>query len=165
MQFGLEQQAAERMKIPEPMVTAGLKRTQQSPNQNGTGAVIGISIPLPFFNKGQTEVARFSAEQERVKAQRDLLIQQITAVVAGAYEVYSARLSALEAFERETGDAGAELLQVTRVGFQEGELGILPLLDAYRLKRQSALRRLELQLAVKESEVELSRAAGFEVTQ
>jgi hypothetical protein len=39
------------------------------------------------------------------------------------------------------------------------------LLDAYRLKRQTALRRLELQLALKESEIELSRAAGIEVTQ
>ena len=164
-QLSLEQQAAERMKIPEPMVTAGLKRTQVFPTGNGSGAVIGISIPLPVFNKGQTEVARFSAEQDRVKARRDLLTQQITAFVAGAYEVYSARLSALEVFERETGDAGAELLRVARIGYQEGELGILPLLDAYRLKRQTTLRRLELQLAVKESEVELSRAAGFEVTQ
>ena len=164
LQLGLEQQAADRMKIPEPMITAGIKRTQQFANQNATGVVIGISIPLPIFNKGQTEVARFSAEQDRVKARRDLLTQQITAVVAGAYEVYSARLSALEVFERETGDAGAELLRVTRIGYQEGELGILPLLDAYRLKRQTALRLLELQLAVKESEVELSRAAGFEVS-
>ena len=75
------------------------------------------------------------------------------------------RAAALAAFERETGDAGAELLRVARVGYQEGELGILQLLDAYRLKRQTALRRMELQLALKESELELSRAAGVEVTQ
>ena len=31
-----------------------------------------------------------------------MLTQQITAVVAGAYEVHTARLAALEAFERET---------------------------------------------------------------
>ncbi|MEO8053441.1 MAG: hypothetical protein ABI833_23830, partial [Acidobacteriota bacterium] len=93
------------------------------------------------------------------------LTQQITATVAGAYDIYIARLDALAAFERETKDAGAELLRVARIGYQEGELGILPLLDAYRLKRQTALRQLELQLALKESEVELSRAAGFEVTQ
>jgi len=165
VQFGLEQQAADRMRIPEPMITAGLKRTQLVGNQTGTGAVIGVSIPLPFFNKGQTEVARISAEQERTKARRDLIVQQVTATVDGAYEIYAARLNALKAFEQETGDAGVELLRVARLGYQEGELGILPLLDAYRLKRQTALRQLELQLALKESEVELSRAAGFEVTQ
>lgn len=164
-QLGLEQQAASRMKIPEPVVTAGLKRTQVFPNQNGTGAVIGVSIPLPFFNKGQTEVARLSAEQDRIKAQRDQLTQQVTAIVAGAYDIYINRAAATAVFERETGDAGAELLRVARVGYQEGELGILQLLDAYRLKRQTALRRLELQLGLKESEIELSRVAGIEVTQ
>ena len=165
VQLGLEQQVADRMRVPEPTITAGLKRTQLIGNQTGTGAVIGVSIPLPFFNKGQTEVARLSAEQERAKARRDLLIRQISATVAGAYDGYAARLDALAAFERETGDAGAELLRVARIGYQEGELGILALLDAYRLKRQTALRQLELQLALNESEVELSRAAGFEVTQ
>ena len=94
-----------------------------------------------------------------------MLTQQIAAVVAGAYDVYTARLAALEAFEHETGDAGSELLRVSRIGYEEGELGILPLLDAYRLMRQTALRRLELQLVVKQSEIELSRAAGVEVTQ
>ncbi len=164
-QLSLEQLAAERAKIPEPMVNAGLKRTQTGPGQNGSGAVFGVTIPLPLFNKGQTEVARLSAEQDRIRAQRDQLTQQVTALVSGAYDLYTARASALAAFERETGDSGAELLRVTRVGYEEGELGILQLLDAYRLMRQTALRRLELQLAVKESEIELSRAAGVEVTQ
>lgn len=169
MQFDLERQAAARLKIPEPMVMAGMKRTQLGfgPNgsQNGVGAVVGVSIALPFFNKGQSEAARLTAESERIQAQRDLLTQQVTAVVTGAYEVYTTRLAALEAFEQATGDSGVELLRIATVGYEEGELGILQLLDAYRLKRQTALRRLELQLALKESEIELSRAAGIEVTQ
>lgn len=164
-QLGFEQQAAERLRIPEPTVTAGLKRTQIGANQNGSGAVIGIAIPLPIFNKGQAEAARLAAEQDRIRAQRDALSQQVTALVAGAHEIYATRRAALAAFDQETGDSGAELLRVATVGYQEGELGILQLLDAYRLKRQTALRRLDLQLALKESELELSRAAGYEVTQ
>ncbi len=164
-QFSLEQQAADRLRIPEPLVTAGVKRTQVFSNRNDTGAVIGVSITLPVFDKGQTEVARLNAEQTRTQARRDLLAQQITAEVAGAYDVYAARLDALNAFERETRDVGEELLQTARVGYQEGELGILQLLDAYRIQRQTELRRLELQSAVKEIEIELSRSAGYEVTQ
>lgn len=164
-QLGFEQQAAERLKIPEPMVTAGLKRTQTFTNQTGSGAVVGVSISLPLFNKGQAETARLSAEQDRIRAQRDLLTQQVSALVAGALEIYTTRRAALDAFDRETGDTGTELLRVARVGYEEGELGILQLLDAYRLKRQTTLRRLELQLAVKESELELTRVAGFEVAQ
>jgi outer membrane protein, heavy metal efflux system len=163
--LSLQQQSADRLRIPEPVLTAGVKRTQVLGNRNDTGAVFGISIPLPVFNKGQTEVARLSAEQTRAEARRDLLAQQITATVAGAYDVYAARLEALDAFERETGAVGDELLETARVGYQEGELGILQLLDAYRVRRQTGLRRLELQAAVKEIEIELSRNAGYEVTQ
>lgn len=168
-QLSLEQQAADRLRIPEPSVTAGLKRTQtgiqQGMGQNGSGAVIGVSIPLPLFNKGRAEVARLSAEQDRIRAQRESLSQQVRATLAGAIDVLTNRMAAIAAFDQATADAGEELLRTARLGFQEGELGILQLLDAYRLKRQTALRRLELQLAVKESEIELSRAAGFEVTQ
>lgn len=169
-QLSLEQQAADRQRIPEPSITAGLKRTQTGIGQlgalqNGSGAAIGISIPLPIFNKGQTEVARLSAEQDRIRAQREVLSQQIRATVAGAHEVFVTRKAALAAFDQAIADSGEELLRTARLGFQEGELGILQLLDAYRLKRQTSMRRLELQLALKESEIELSRAAGFEVTQ
>jgi cobalt-zinc-cadmium efflux system outer membrane protein len=164
-QLNLEQQAAQRLRIPEPVVTGGLKRTQVGPGLNNTGAVIGVSVTLPLFNKGQTEVVRLGAEQERIQAQRDLLTQNVKAVLSGAYEVYTTRRAALDAFHIATGDSGNELLRVARIGYEEGELGILQLLDAYRLKRQTALRRLELELAVKESEIEVSRAAGMEVTQ
>ena len=165
VQLSLEQQAADRLRRPEPTITAGMKRTQVAPGQVATGAVVGISIPLPVFNKGQAEVARLSAEQDRIKAQREQLKQQVTATVSGAFDVYSARAAALAAFERETTGADAELLRIARIGYEEGELGILQLLDAYRLKRQTSLRQLELQLAARESEIELSRAAGLEVAQ
>lgn len=164
-QLSIDQQAADRLRIPEPLVTAGMKRTQVAPNRNDVGAAFTITVPLPVFNKGQTEVARLTAEQERTRAYRDLLIQQVSAGVTSAREIYLSRLDALATFERETGTIGAELIRTARVGYEEGELGILQLLDALRLERQTALRRLELQAAVKEIEIELSRAAGFEVTQ
>jgi cobalt-zinc-cadmium efflux system outer membrane protein len=162
-QLRFEELAADRRRIPEPVLTGGMKRTQVLGNQTDTGAVVGIAIPLPLFNKGQTEVARLSAEQARAQARRELLAQQISASVAGAYDVYSARMEALATFDIETRDIGAELLRTARVGFEEGELGILQLLDAYRIDRQTSLRKLELETAVKEIEIELSRVAGYEV--
>jgi outer membrane protein, heavy metal efflux system len=163
-QFAFQQQAADRLRIPEPVVSAGMKRTQVLANRNDVGAVFSVSIPLPVFNNGQTEVARLAAEQSQIQARRDLLGQQVTASVGGAHDVYVARLEALSAFDRETRAVGRELLETARVGYEEGELGILQVLDAYRIERQTSLRRLELQSAVKEIEIELSRNAGYEVT-
>lgn len=163
-QLSLAQQVAERQRIPEPTVFAGLKRTDLG-TFRGNGAVVGLSIAIPAFNKGQTEVARLTAERQQVEARRELIVQQITAATAGAYDVFALKLAALEAFERETGDRGAALVAMARAGYQDGELGVLQLLDAYRLTRLTSLRRIELQAAVKDSEIELSRSAGFEVMQ
>ncbi|MGH9721037.1 MAG: TolC family protein [Bryobacteraceae bacterium] len=160
--IAFEQQAADRLKIPEPAITAGLKRAQIISGQNANGAVVAVSISLPLFNRGKTEVARLSAERERTQARRDFVTQRVLAEVDGAYDLYGLRLAALQAFDEEMRNA-AELLRVVRIGYEEGELGILQLLDAFRLERQRALRRLELQSAVKDAEIELSRTAGFEV--
>ena len=163
-QLRFEQQAAGRQRIPEPNVFAGLKRTEVGAGRPA-GAVIGISIPLPVFNKGQAEVARINAESERAGARKEGLVQQISAAVLGAYDLLAARIDVLRTFERNTGDAGAELLRIAKAGYQDGALGVLELLDAYRLTRLTGLRRLEFQGAVKDAEIELSRNAGFEVMQ
>jgi cobalt-zinc-cadmium efflux system outer membrane protein len=49
------------------------------------------------------------------------------------------------------------------VAYQEGEIGILQLLDAYRTQRQAQLRMLEIQAAVKEAQIELERVVGEEL--
>ncbi len=170
-QLDLEQKAAERLKVPDLIFSGGLKRTETYANPDGTGlktangTVISLNVAIPSFNKGQTEVARLSFERDQVRAQRDQLTQQVSALVSGAYDLYSVRTAALATFDQETAGTGQELLRIARVAYEEGEGGILQLLDAYRLNRQTALRRQELQLAVRETEIELSRAAGFEVAQ
>jgi len=56
-QFRLEERAADRLKIPEPVVNAGFKRADVGQNRIANGGVIGVTLPLPLFNKGQAEVA------------------------------------------------------------------------------------------------------------
>lgn len=161
-QFRLEQQAAERLRIPEPVVTAGLKRADVGQNRIANGAAVSVSIPLPIFNKGQAEVARFSAEQERTSARLQLLSQQIRAAVEGTVRAYNVRVQARDRYRQELASTGPELVKIATVAYQEGEIGILQLLDAYRTQRQAQLRMLGIQAAVKEAQIELERIVGEE---
>ena len=63
----------------------------------------------------------------------------------------------------ELASTGPELVKIATVAYQEGEIGILQLLDAYRTQRQAQLRMLEIQAAVKEAQIELERAVGEEL--
>lgn len=162
-QFRLEQRAAERLRIPEPVLNAGLKRADVGQNRIETGPVVGVSVPLPLFNKGQAEVARYSAEQERISARLQILSQRIRAAIEGTVRAFNVRVQARDRYRQELAGSGPELIKIATIAYQEGEIGILHLLDAYRSQRQAQLRMLDIQSAVKEAQIELERVVGEEI--
>lgn len=169
--YRIEEQAARRLRIPEPVISAGIKRADvpvgggANPFENvtRTGAVFSISVPLPIFNSGRFEVMRYKAEQEQAEARRARLARQIRAEVEGARAVASIRQEALDAYDRDMQSAAEELIRITQTAYEEGEIGILELLDAYRMRGSARLRRLDLQAAAKEAFIDLERAVGEEL--
>jgi cobalt-zinc-cadmium efflux system outer membrane protein len=169
--YQLEEQAARRLRIPEPQITAGVKRADvvsgvgPNPfsNVTRTGLAFGFNVPLPVFNDGRYEVARYQAEQEQVNARVSLLARQIRTEIQGARAVVTIRKDALAAYQREMESTGRELTLITQVAYQEGEIGILELLDSLRVTRLSSLRLLDLQAGVKEAFIELERVLGEEL--
>lgn len=166
-QFRFERQAAERLRFPEPVLSAGLKRADIGQRGIGqrdvvAGPVVGVAVSIPLFNKGQTEVARYSAEQERVAARMQVLGQQIRAAVEGTLEAFNIRAKTRDEYARELAGTGPELIRIATVAYQEGEIGILQLLDAYRTQRVAQLRMLDIHAAVKEARIELERVVGEE---
>ena len=169
--YQAEEQAARRLRIPEPVVTAGVKRgnvisglaPDPFADATRTGLAFSVSVPILAFNRGQYEVARFQAEQEQVQAQIATLARRIRTEVQGARDVLRLRQEALTAYQLELDSAGSDLTQITRVAYEEGEIGILELLDALRLSRVASLRLLDLQAGVKEAGIELERVVGEEV--
>jgi cobalt-zinc-cadmium efflux system outer membrane protein len=169
--YQIEEQGARRLRIPEPQVTAGLKRAEVTSglapnpfsNVTRTGVAISLSVPLPVFNNGRYEVARYQAEQEQANARIAVLAHQIRAEIQGAYDVLTIRRESLSAYQRELQAAGTELTRITQVAYQEGEIGILELLDSLRVSRAANLRVLDLQAGVKEAFIELERVVGAEV--
>ncbi len=157
--FEFSRRAAERLRVPEPSVIAGFNRAQLGPAM-ASGSFIGLSVPLPIFNDGKTEVARFRAEADRTQARRQTLEQQISAEVNGAWSALQLRRAAAEEYRRGLETQGQRLEQIAQTGYQEGELGILALLDAWRVSLQARLKLLELDAAAKQAEIELERVVG-----
>lgn len=169
----LEQQAAGRLRYPEPVVSAGVKRADvfdfsqagRAPAERAqNGAVVGITIPIPSFNRGQLEVTRLQAEQARVEAHRRALEHQIRQQVTGALQTLALRRDALQSYRQELGERNEDLLKIAQAAYQEGQAGILELLDVIRLQRQSQQRVIELGAAAREAQIELERVMGQEVT-
>jgi len=125
--------------------------------------VVSVSVDLPLFNKGQAEKTLAAAEATRTRARRQVLETQILADVRGAHESLLLRRRIAEQYEGDSGRRAEELREIAEVAYAEDELGILELLDAFRVSQQSKLRLLELRAAAKLAEIELDRAMGTEV--
>jgi cobalt-zinc-cadmium efflux system outer membrane protein len=169
--YRIEEQAARRLRVPEPLVAAGLKRADvtsglpPNPFSNvvSSGLTFGVSVPLPIFNNGRYEVSRYQAEREQASARLGALAREIRMQIEGARELLAIRKDALADWLRELQPGRNELTRIAQVAYQEGEIGILEVLDSLRISRAANLRLLDLQAGVKEAFIELERAVGEEV--
>lgn len=164
-QFRKEQQAAERLRIPEPVVNAGLKRADLGQPGLDRGPVLGITVPLPLFNNGKTEVARWAAEQDRVSARLAQMTRKLQAALEGAWAAFAIHRETYETYRRQQTAATQEMVAIAKLAYQEGEIGILQLLDAYRLRRESHLREIELAWMAKQAQIALEAQIGEEFPQ
>ena len=161
-QFSWERRAAERLRIPEPMLSGGMKRVRE-PGISDTGHIISVMVPLPPFNRSRAEAALAQAAYQRTQAERQALGQQIASEVKAAYVTTELRRRLAGQYRQKVGEKDIELTRIAQTAYQEGEHRILELLDAYRVTLSSQLRILDLVAAAKQAEIDLERAVGEEV--
>jgi cobalt-zinc-cadmium efflux system outer membrane protein len=159
--FAFERRAAGRVAIPDPILTAGLK-SSTAPGRSGNGYVVSVTVPLAVFNHGQTERDRLRAAEARTQLEQAARGQQIESDVRAAYEAVALRRQAAADYSRALGNTATEMTRIAQVAYEEGERGILELLDANRAAMQSVLQALELSWLSKQAEIELNRAVGEE---
>jgi cobalt-zinc-cadmium efflux system outer membrane protein len=161
-QFSWERRAAERLRIPEPVLSGGMKRVQTT-GISETGHIISVTVPFPLLNRSRTEAALAQAAYQRTQAERQALRQQIASEVKDAYVTTELRRRMAGEYKQKVGEKDFELTRIAQVAYQEGEHRILELLDAYGVTLSSQLRVLDLVAAAKLAEIELERATGEEV--
>jgi outer membrane protein, heavy metal efflux system len=151
--------AAGRRFIPEPVLTGGWKRTEDS-GLSGDGYVVGAAIALPLFDRGQGVRAVAEAEAALLRNQREALAREATTGADAARAEAEARRGAESAYD--AAPSADELARIARTAYEEGETKILDLLDAYRTALAVRLRAIDLHLEARKAEIELDRATGVE---
>lgn len=162
-QWATEKRAAERLRLPGVAVTAGLKRAG-APTMRESGYVVTTTIAVPLFNRGQAQVARAEAARGRTNAERQALGTRIESEVRMAHAAASRYRELAERYRAGSVARAAELATIATAAYEEGEHGILELLDAHRVTLGTELRLLELAAAGRRAAIELDRAIGQETT-
>ena len=158
----LKAEAAQRLRIPNPVLSGGLKRAEVR-DRSVSGPVLAISVGLPLFNKGQLDRQLADAEAVQVRARLEILENRIRGEVQSAHAALRIRRRIANEYEAHSESRAAEIRKIAEVAYREGELGILELLDSYQVTQSAALRLLELRADAKFAEVEFDRAVAKEL--
>lgn len=159
--FEAERSAATRLRIPTPSLTGGLKRSDLG-GTTSSGYQLSVDVAIPLFSRGQAAMALATAQKERAQAETESWRLQIEAEVRAAYNVARIQQERVARYEESTTAIAGSLAKIGRVGYEEGELGILELLDAERQALDARLRLLELAAAARRAAIDLDRVVGVE---
>ena len=167
----LSGRAARRSLLPEPEVVLGTKSSTVSGGVDGsavtvgeiaTGTTIGIRATLPLFDRFRPErtlaLARAAQADAEAEAFRLALRGRIAALRAAVVQ----RREGADRYRAEAVERADDIERIARVSYDAGERGILELLDAYRLGASARVRQASLDLAVRQAEIELAFASGWE---
>lgn len=148
--------AARREAWPDPSVTAGYK--QQS--DGFEGAFLGLSLPLPLFDRNRGAAQAEAARLDVAETQRALVQREIRADVRRAHTAYRSARRQMELVGDGLMARSDDLLRIAQTSYREGEMSLVELLDAADAYRDARLTRVDLRADLWSRYVRLQAAMG-----
>jgi cobalt-zinc-cadmium efflux system outer membrane protein len=141
-----------------PTPSLGLQAAQTL-TPGGIAVGLGVSMPLPFFDRNQGAVARARAEAHRAEAELAAKQNQLSAELARAERVLAARRDTQARFQTAALQRLPKVREMAEASYRAGQGSIVELLDALSAITEARMRDIELRLAIAEAELDVRRAA------
>ena len=121
---------------------------------------LGISFPIPVFNRNQGEIARSRAEETRATLLGRAARNQVLREVETAYAALESSRERVRMYEDTYLARSRESREIAEYAFERGATSILELLDAERTDRATQLAYRHELAAYQTNLAELEAAVG-----
>ncbi len=143
--------------VPDLVVSAGIKRD----NEPGrTQAVIGISIPLPLFDRNMGAVHEASRRAERAQDDYEATRVRLIAEVNQAATQLATAQTSLRTIRETVLPAAQQAYEASTTGFEAGKFGFLDVIDAQRSLLQARARYLNTLSSAWQASTAIDRLLG-----
>jgi outer membrane protein, heavy metal efflux system len=142
-------------RIPDITATGGWKRQ----SDGLAGAFLGLSIPLPLWDRSGGAVESADARVLAAEARLAQAERQVRNDVARARLTYEAALARIEMLADPQAEA-ADLLSIAQIAYDAGEMELVQLLDAADALRNAQTLEVRLRAELWTSWFDLERAVG-----
>ena len=125
---------------------------------------MGVSIPIPLFNRNQGEIARTRSEQRRADFLAQAIRNQVLQDVETAYASFQSSRARVRLYEETYLPRVSESRDIAEFSFQKGATSVLEFLDTERTYRGTQLAYRRELAAYLTNLAQLEAAVGTAVT-
>jgi cobalt-zinc-cadmium efflux system outer membrane protein len=143
------------MRFPELTATSGFK----SQSDGFGGVFLGLSVPLPVWNRSGGSIAAANARVDLDQARLASVRRDVEADARTALDVYRSQL-ARAAFLEGSEAVTTDFLEIASVAYEAGEMDLIELLDAAEALRDTEGATIRIQSEVWIAYYDLERAVG-----
>ncbi len=113
--------------MPDPIISAGVRRFEQS---NEQAFLVGVSIPLPFANRNQGNIAAAQARLRAANAREAVALADYRLEIEQARSRYLAAETRVETLAQTSLPQAEEALRLVNVGYRNGRFPLIEVLAA-----------------------------------
>lgn len=147
----------QRKRIPD--VTLSLGSQYQAAERERVN-VIGVSVPLPLFDRNQGNVLSASRRADQSRDLRVAAELSLRSEAATALDQWSTAAVQIQGFERDVLPAARQAVDAATRGFELGKFGYLEVLDAQRTLIGARTQYLDALATATEGRASLERLLG-----
>ena len=150
---------ARASRVPDLTVAAGIRRYAVS-GQEVDALLVGISIPLPLFDRNQGEIRAAHSEVEGAAERRSATKARLQVALTESYLLLSSAYSEVTA-RRDTVLPGAQnAFEAVNEGYRLGRFGLLDVLDSQRTLFEARHQYLRVAEDYHKAVVDVERLIG-----
>ena len=125
-------------RVPDVTVSLGSQRDDQAGRSQ---AVVGLSVPLPLFDRNQGRLAAALRRTDKAREELAAVRVSVAAELAAAHARYQAARSEAVLLRQDVIPNASSAYELTLKGFEYGKFAFLDVLDAQRTWFQAQSRR------------------------
>ncbi|MBW2194022.1 MAG: TolC family protein [Deltaproteobacteria bacterium] len=152
---------AKAQRIPDIEVEGGVKYFNES---NDHAYFLGMSVPLPLFDRNQGGIAEAKASQQKAHYEKTAGFLALHMELQKVWRKFVSTQQAFQSFEAEVLPASQNAFESITKAYKAGEVGVLGLLDAQRTWVEARNIFLDLLYELEKNRIEIKQLIGAGAT-
>lgn len=144
---------------PDVTLSLGVNRNEELGGI--TQAVVGLSVPIPLFDKNQGNLQSALARQQQAESEKNALLNQLTLDLTDAFGRRQLQINAAKTYIDDILPGAKSAYAAASKGFEFGKFSFLEVLDAQRTLFQAKTQFIQTLALARQAQADIQKILAF----